>query len=485
VVLPWDTEETRVSEEARATLVTVERDPDSHRELDRMLVAAGYRVVPASLAEGAQQLVVETQPDLVIVGSTVPEREGVALARRLREEASTARTPIMFVLPEGGAVGEETAEVAGVSIAGPLHPSVLRANVQAMLRLHAAEERRSHTFRLLQTVQSAFPWSLAQLDRDLAFVQVNQAFADAVGKRPEELVGRHYTEVLPETELVAKRLRRVLRTGKATRLREIPAPALTQRRRGPRRYLDVSFVPLHDETGAVEGVIVAALDVSAEIRLRAARAQEERRRRELAEAMNQEMNHRIKNNLMTVVELLQFQAHALEDDSARAALHDAVSRLNLFAHIHEQLQSIETEEVDLLELLQRVAAVSRSAAPEREVMVSVHGEAMPLPTEAATSLALAANELITNGIKHGGAGADGRVRIEVWLTRGAGRLAMLVWNSGNPVPADFDALRPGAMGLRLVQAIAVAHYGGSFDLCPDAGGTAAQVLISESRLREG
>jgi PAS domain S-box-containing protein len=477
--------ETRVSEELRATLATVERDPDSHGELDRILLAAGYRVLPASLAEGAQPLIAAARPDLVVIGPTVPEGEGVALARRLRDDAATAPIPVMFVSPEGAAVGEAIAEVADVSIAAPLRPSVLRANVQAMLRLHEAEETRSQTFRLLQTVQSAFPWSLAQFDRDLVFVQANQAFGDAVGKPPGELVGRRYTEVLPETELVAQRLRRVLATGKATRLREIPAPMLTQRRRGRRRYLDVSLVPLQDETGAVEGVILVALDVTAEIRLRAVRAEEEKRRRELAEAMSQEMNHRIKNNLMTVVELLQFQAQALEDERARAALHDAVSRLNLFARIHEQLQSAETEEVGLLELLERVAAVSRSAVPDREVTVSVHGEATPLPTEAATNLALAANELINNGIKHGAAGADGRMRVEVWLTRRAGRLSLLVWNSGNPVPADFNTMRPGAMGLRLVQAITVAHYGGSFDLCPDAGGTVAQILVSESRLRAG
>lgn len=472
-----------MSGEQRATIVTIERDMGLHGEMDGVLSAAGYRVVPASSTEGAREVIAEVHPELVIMGLSVPDREGVALARQIKEDPATGHIPIMFVSPEVGPVGETIAEVADVYITAPVHPSVLRVNVRAILRLHAAEETRSQAFRLLQAVQRAFPLWLASFDWALRFVQVNQAFAEAVGKRPEELAGRSYAEVLPETDIVARRLRRVLETGRPARLREVPPRAITRRRRGPQRYLDVTFVPVKDEAGAVEGVILSALDVTAEIRLRAVRAEEERRRRELAEAMNQEMNHRIKNNLMTVAELLQFQAQAVKDESARAALYDAMARLNLFARIHEQLQSAETEEVDLLELLQRVASVSRSAVPEREVAVSVHGEATLLPTEAATNLALAANELITNGIKHGAPGPDGRARIEVWLTHQAGRLALLVWNSGNPVPADFDTLQLGGKGLYVVQAIVVAHYGGSFDLCPDAGGTVAQILVSESRLR--
>ena len=115
--------------------------------------------------------------------------------------------------------------------------------------------------------------------------------------------------------------------------------------------------------------------------------------------------------------------------------------------------------------------------------MSVHGEEMLLPAQVATNLALAANEMITNGLKHGAPGPDGRMRIVVWLARQGGKVQLLVWNSGSPIPPDFDTLAREGMGLHLVQAMVVVHYGGSFDMCPDAGGTIAQVLVSRSALR--
>jgi PAS domain S-box-containing protein len=362
---------------------------------------------------------------------------------------------------------------------------VLRLNVRALLRLHAAEETRRQASRLLQAVQNSFPTWLAYLNRDLVFVHVNPTFCEAVGKRPEEVIGRQYMEIMPQDEAVMKRLRRVLETGTATRIREVPYRELVPQRRRADRYLEVSLAPVTDESGAVEGVIFSALEVTAEVRLRAAHAEQERRQRELAETLHRETNHRIKNNLMTLAELLHYQAQSLAEEPARAALQDAVARISVFARIHEQLQSVQTDEVGLLDLLQRVASVSGGPLPGRDAEVSVQGEEVYLPTQAATNLALVANELITNGLKHGAPDAAGRRRIVVRLECQTEQLSVRVWSSGNPVPATFDPLAQGGMGLHLVQAMVVRHYGGSFTLRPDEGGTMAQVVVSRRSLTEG
>ncbi len=91
------------------------------------------------------------------------------------------------------------------------------------------------------------------------------------------------------------------------------------------------------------------------------------------------------------------------------------------------------------------------------------------------------NELMTNALKYGAPAEDGRLHIDVTVTRAEGRLSISVWNSGNPVPEDFQVAAQDRMGLRLVAGM-IAQYGGQFELRPLHGGTFAHFQVEESKL---
>jgi two-component sensor histidine kinase len=93
------------------------------------------------------------------------------------------------------------------------------------------------------------------------------------------------------------------------------------------------------------------------------------------------------------------------------------------------------------------------------------------------------NELITNAIKHGAPGADGRLHVEVRLACGGDRLCLTVTNSGNPVGANFDVTAHPGLGLRLVDDMVTSMYRGAFRLLPHADGTRAEVTIEDAKLR--
>ncbi|MFC5757858.1 histidine kinase dimerization/phosphoacceptor domain -containing protein [Rhizobium sp. GCM10022189] len=57
----------------------------------------------------------------------------------------------------------------------------------------------------------------------------------------------------------------------------------------------------------------------------------------------EELDHRTKNDLATVASLLRLQARTLEQGPARAALDEAVSRLNVIARVHRHLQKSSDE----------------------------------------------------------------------------------------------------------------------------------------------
>jgi two-component sensor histidine kinase len=201
----------------------------------------------------------------------------------------------------------------------------------------------------------------------------------------------------------------------------------------------------------------------------------ERSRAELAENLNREISHRVKNNLAMIAGLLQLQIAQQRDERVSSILSDATSRLLTFASLHEEMQADQQGAIDLFPVLERIAFASRDALSEPGVTVSVEGASAVLPVSIATHFAVVANELITNALKHGRPGPDERLRVDVTIQRTDRVLHLRVWNSGNPIPAGFDPSGHAGMGLRLVRDLVVTQLGGTFRLVPEAGGSAAQV----------
>jgi PAS domain S-box-containing protein len=115
----------------------------------------------------------------------------------------------------------------------------------------------------------------------------------------------------------------------------------------------------------------------------------------------QEVHHRIKNNLQGVAGLLQ-QASARVPEVA-PILSEAVGQLQAIAQVYG-LQVGSSGPVPLAGLLQAVAA-SVQRTFQHSIETSVEGEDVErwrLPEAESIPVALTANELLTNAIKHGG-----------------------------------------------------------------------------------
>jgi two-component sensor histidine kinase len=80
--------------------------------------------------------------------------------------------------------------------------------------------------------------------------------------------------------------------------------------------------------------------------------------------------------------------------------------------------------------------------------------------------------------------ADSQLSVRARLALADGRLQFAVWSSGNPIAANLDLSRQRSMGISLVQSLVVGQYRGTFTLEPQDGGTLAQVLLSDGRLRQ-
>ena len=109
-----------------------------------------------------------------------------------------------------------------------------------------------------------------------------------------------------------------------------------------------------------------------------------------------------------VASLLQMQMAESRHPRVTTALREAISRVLAFSALHEHLQTGLGDETNVFHLVHRIAQTTAAVFAFRSVAVSVEGAQAICPRGVATNLAVIANELITNAIKHGEPDAEGR-----------------------------------------------------------------------------
>jgi DNA-binding response OmpR family regulator len=120
---------------AGATILVVEDDPRVVELLQIALGAHGFRVVTASNGDDAWSVLLDEQPDLMILDVRLPRRSGLELCESVRHEPGLAHLPIIMV----SALAETEARLAGLSrgaddyLPKPFSPKELVARVRRQL----------------------------------------------------------------------------------------------------------------------------------------------------------------------------------------------------------------------------------------------------------------------------------------------------------------------------------------------------------------
>lgn len=203
------------------------------------------------------------------------------------------------------------------------------------------------------------------------------------------------------------------------------------------------------------------------LRLRGLLAVSRRQVREL-EAANaeksllfQELNHRVKNSLATVVGLIRLEEDSAPQKCSGLILDRLEHRVQSISALYDQLfGAAEIDSVNLGEYLAKIArfVAEASGGDERGVRVSTNLESVRIDAKRAISLGLIANELLTDCFKY--AFPEGRGgSVSVRMRRVEGRLLIEIEDDGVGLPADFDPASATGFGLRLVEGL-VCELGG-------------------------
>ncbi|MBN2147096.1 MAG: response regulator [Anaerolineales bacterium] len=106
-----------------------------------MLERQGYQVLTAGDGPQTLQLAYRERPDLVILDVMMPGMDGFEVARGLRANPATAKTPILMFTAKTSVNDKLTGYNAGVDIylTKPIHPVELNANIKTLLSQKRAQ----------------------------------------------------------------------------------------------------------------------------------------------------------------------------------------------------------------------------------------------------------------------------------------------------------------------------------------------------------
>ena len=291
-------------------------------------------------------------------------------------------------------------------------------DLSATLDQRVAERTRALTEVNLrfEIALSATGVTVALQDRELRFTWISKG---EYGHAADEMVGRTDEQVNPDPSMasVAALKRSVAESGEPAR-REIRVV-----HQGSERWLDLSVQPMRSESGAIVGIIAAAIDVTHY------KEQETRIR-----LLMREVTHR-SLNLLAVIEAIMRQtasnAASVADFEARFS-----SRLQSLAGSHDLLVQEDWSGASLRAL---VRSQLGHFADITDSQTEISGPPMHLQPDAAQHIGMALHELAANAARYGALSVPGGRVVIAWRlvpgTGEAGEKVELSWQEvgGPPV----------------------------------------------------
>jgi PAS domain S-box-containing protein len=282
--------------------------------LESLLQSADYRLIRAATAERALLLLLDGEFAAIVLDIQMPGMTGIELANIIKKRKRTQHIPIIFLtayFQEDKDVLEGYGIGAVDYLTKPVNPQILKSKIgvfvdlfrktraladsNAALELEVLQRQKAEQALLvanselesrvqgrtadlvrandellarekalraseaqLRLVTDYAPVFITQLDRQHRFKFVNRTYARRFGFEPQDLIGRHFTEVMGEAPYAAIRhhIEAALRGERVEFEMEIPYASL-----GP-RWVFVIHEPERAASGEVVGLVAVIADIT-------------------------------------------------------------------------------------------------------------------------------------------------------------------------------------------------------------------------------
>jgi PAS domain S-box-containing protein len=342
----------------------------------------------------------------------------------------------------------------------------------------------------LQNLLEALPDIVYILDESGHFLYLNAAVR-RLGWEPGELLGKHFSEILLEEDRARVSREIVLAQIRSQAAFPSEAPKLfDERRSGARMTRDLEVRLLHRDTGEISYGLVNAYgesDIAALFGIGASKVtlgiihdntmahlyqQSLEANLEAKELQLRETHHRVKDNLQVIASLAHLRELEAPDPKTKALLSELIAQIKAMSMVHDTLSQTEgTQGVDVHDYFVQFGALMEQTYGYvgSPITFETTAEHCIMDAEQLSSMAMIANELVSNAYKH--AFPDkrkGEVRFEFSCDDSGYR--MIVSDNGIGLKSKKTGL-----GYEIVQALTT-RMGGTLKLSSE-GGTAIEVRV--------
>jgi PAS domain S-box-containing protein len=477
--------------QAPVNILIVDDEQKNLTVLEAILDDPGYRLVRAQSAEQALLELLAHEFAVLILDIRMPDVTGFELAQMIRARKKYANLPIIFLTAyynEDQHIIEGYTTGAVDYLNKPVNPAILRSKVaifadlyrnrrnleeanRALLDevssrrraeeqllelnntleqrvaertrwLQQSEVRLRDSERQLQELIAAIPAAIYTTDAEGNITYFNQAAVELTGRSPT--IGSDewcstWKLYHPDGRPLAydqSPMAVALKEGRAIRNAEVVA----ERPDGTRVPFIPYPTPFRDGAGGIIGTIIMLVDVS------------ERKQAETQQRIFlKELNHRVKNNMQMLQILLEAGARRARSGEAREVLEEASGRIIAMAAAQRVLYTThDATRFNARDFLHAVCETAKQTFPQ-ELHIDCEADSVQLPNDAATPLALIANELLTNAVKYGlNRQAGGTIRVR--LKRENDSFLFYVEDDGPGF--DLASVQQRSSGLALVRGLA-------------------------------
>jgi PAS domain S-box-containing protein len=291
--------------------------------------------------------------------------------------------------------------------------------------------------------------------QDNPVIFCNKAFETLTGYASEEIVGRNCRLLQgPETDRnTVARIREAIDAG-----RDIAVDILNYSKDGRTFWNALFLSPVRDETGRIVYFFASQLDFtnvkSREAELAAARHQAEeevakhtadlRAALEAKTLLVHEVDHRVKNNLLTMASIVKLQVRTTKDDDRKRTLMSVLNRVEALSTVQRKLFTLDDiSKFDVADFARELVTELISAIGRDDIHLTLDLSPLHVAAVKATPLALIVNELVGDAVRRGL--SDGGGHIHVVVKRLEGHFLIRVEDTAEPVEPDPESAEFGKM----------------------------------------
>lgn len=209
------------------------------------------------------------------------------------------------------------------------------------------------------------------------------------------------------------------------------------------KWIEISARYVYNNDGSLQSIVINEHDITRQKNI----VREK-------DHLLQEMNHRIKNNLLIIASLIDLK----NDSEPSVDLSDLKHQINAIRLIHQKLyETSNIKYIKLKEYIDDLLSIIFGSLLTKKISVeNTIDDDVIVSTKFATSIGIIINEIATNAIKYGFTGQKKKFTVNFIKD---GNYTFIISNSGKSFPPKIDVQTSKTIGLRLISTLIDQHNG--------------------------